>query len=193
MANWIEVSRAHAAVAKAIKDGNIIKQPCEVCKSEDAEAHHEDYSKPLDVRWLCRSHHRQRHMEIGHPLMDHWTVMNIRGVPIEVVRDAKIRALDLNVSLKDLVIAAVEAYCKTTIEPVRTVTPVRNEKMITSAKQACDHHAIGEDEKPIAREAEKPADSEKSAKAGRCPKCDGPTIPWGPMRRCPKCLQNWPV
>lgn len=40
------------------------KQPCEVCGSSvKPEAHHDDYSKPLDVRWLCFDHHRQWHTE----------------------------------------------------------------------------------------------------------------------------------
>ena len=37
------------------------KKPCEVCGSEKVDAHHDDYLKPLDVRWLCRKHHMQVH------------------------------------------------------------------------------------------------------------------------------------
>jgi hypothetical protein len=40
-------------------------QPCEVCGLVDADAHHDDYAKPTDVRWLCRSHHRQHHAKFG--------------------------------------------------------------------------------------------------------------------------------
>lgn len=42
----------------AIAAGTIIRQPCEVCAAEPAESHHEDYSKPFDVKWLCFTHHR---------------------------------------------------------------------------------------------------------------------------------------
>lgn len=45
-------------VNNAIRDGKIARQPCEVC-GRKAQAHHEDYSKPLDVRWLCFQHHRE--------------------------------------------------------------------------------------------------------------------------------------
>lgn len=50
---------AHYEVSNAIRDGRLARQPCEVC-GDPAEAHHEDYSKPLDVQWLCFKHHRQR-------------------------------------------------------------------------------------------------------------------------------------
>lgn len=43
-----------------IKRGVIQKQGCEVCGSE-AEAHHEDYTNPKDVKWFCRPHHLQWH------------------------------------------------------------------------------------------------------------------------------------
>lgn len=56
-----EKNKAHCLVARAIRSGKLIRQPCEVC-GEKAQAHHDDYSKPLDVRWLCFKHHR----EIGH-------------------------------------------------------------------------------------------------------------------------------
>lgn len=39
----------------------LTKQPCEVCGETEVEAHHEDYSKPLNVRWLCRQHHIDIH------------------------------------------------------------------------------------------------------------------------------------
>ncbi len=40
-----------------LKRGKIIKEPCLICGSENVEAHHEDYNKPLEVIWLCREHH----------------------------------------------------------------------------------------------------------------------------------------
>jgi hypothetical protein len=37
-----------------------MKEPCVACDSEKSEMHHEDYSKPLEVWWLCRKHHMRR-------------------------------------------------------------------------------------------------------------------------------------
>lgn len=56
--------RAMLLVQSAIYHGTLIRQPCELC-GKQAEAHHDDYSKPLEVRWLCRSHHRQHHVRFG--------------------------------------------------------------------------------------------------------------------------------
>lgn len=53
---------AHSKVRRAIRLGNLHRQPCEACKStKDIEAHHDDYSKPLNVRWLCSTHHSEWH------------------------------------------------------------------------------------------------------------------------------------
>ena len=52
---------AHWATSNTIRDGRLIRQPCEVCGHEPAEAHHDDYNKPLDVRWLCTTHHAEHH------------------------------------------------------------------------------------------------------------------------------------
>lgn len=51
---------AQYAVSNAKRDGKLIRQPCEIC-GEHAQAHHDDYSKPLDVRWLCATHHAEWH------------------------------------------------------------------------------------------------------------------------------------
>lgn len=52
---------AHAALRSGLRHGLLQKQPCERCGAEDAEAHHDDYDRPLSVRWLCRKHHKQIH------------------------------------------------------------------------------------------------------------------------------------
>jgi hypothetical protein len=41
-----------------------MKSPCEVCGNQKAEAHHDDYSKLLEVRWLCDEHHKQHHRKM---------------------------------------------------------------------------------------------------------------------------------
>lgn len=45
----------------AKKKGDLIQEPCEFCDSEEVVMHHDDYDKPLDVRWLCKVHHREIH------------------------------------------------------------------------------------------------------------------------------------
>src|ERR1051326_8943148 len=51
-------SNARAYLNVYIRRGKIYKQPCEVGQTRrNTEGHHEDYSKPLEVRWLCRPHH----------------------------------------------------------------------------------------------------------------------------------------
>ena len=52
---------AQVAMGNALRDGRLTPKPCEVCGHEQAQAHHDDYSKPLDVRWLCTTHHAEWH------------------------------------------------------------------------------------------------------------------------------------
>lgn len=53
------------AVNNAVRDGKLQPKPCEVCGKVRAVAHHDDYNKPLEVRWLCQAHHMQWHEENG--------------------------------------------------------------------------------------------------------------------------------
>src|SRR5262245_14183948 len=52
---------AREAVSNAIKSGRLVRGPCEVCGKTPAQAHHDDYRKPLKIRWLCFRHHRLLH------------------------------------------------------------------------------------------------------------------------------------
>lgn len=56
--------KAQHALANAIREGKVQRQSCERCGSLRAQGHHEDYSKPLDVIWLCPAHHGERHREL---------------------------------------------------------------------------------------------------------------------------------
>lgn len=61
-----ERRRANITVGCAIASGKLTRLPCETCGSRRyVEAHHDDYAKPLAVRWLCKSHHRQHHVKFG--------------------------------------------------------------------------------------------------------------------------------
>lgn len=47
---------------RLVKQGIVKRLNCEVCGSDkNIEAHHEDYERPLDVKWLCRVHHDEHH------------------------------------------------------------------------------------------------------------------------------------
>jgi hypothetical protein len=64
-ANNREKKRAHLAVNYAIKSGKLVRMPCEKCNSKNAHAHHDNYTKPLAVRWLCPTHHIREHRWIA--------------------------------------------------------------------------------------------------------------------------------
>ncbi len=60
---------AQNVAGKAIAKGVLTRKPCEACGSDPVaadgrsliHAHHDDYNKPLDVRWLCQKHHHEWH------------------------------------------------------------------------------------------------------------------------------------
>ena len=54
----------YAEIKKKITSGEIVKKPCEVCGKEKTQGHHEDYSKPFDLVWLCVRHHQDRHIHL---------------------------------------------------------------------------------------------------------------------------------
>lgn len=56
--------RAQLMVSRAIQRGRLTRQACEICGEAKTDAHHDDYTQPLAVRWLCRLHHRRLHLEL---------------------------------------------------------------------------------------------------------------------------------
>jgi hypothetical protein len=53
---------AQQLLNRYIKSGKIQRSPCEVCgETERIHGHHPDYSKPLEVIWLCPLHHKGIH------------------------------------------------------------------------------------------------------------------------------------
>jgi hypothetical protein len=57
---------ARNEVRKALLRGDLVRQPCERC-GKPGHAHHDDYQRPLDVRWLCRKHHLEEHAQAPEP------------------------------------------------------------------------------------------------------------------------------
>lgn len=62
------VRRAHRAVRSALARGELVRP--DVCEQADRgdclgkiEGHHDDYAKPLEVRWLCQRHHAEADRE----------------------------------------------------------------------------------------------------------------------------------
>ena len=55
--------KARNAVSNAVRDGRLLRpDQCSHCHTKcRPHGHHEDYSKPLDVVWLCAACHRQFH------------------------------------------------------------------------------------------------------------------------------------
>lgn len=63
------IKRAAHIVEHAVTKGILVRQACESChddgKFKDGRSkihgHHDDYNKPLEVRWLCQKCHHEWH------------------------------------------------------------------------------------------------------------------------------------
>lgn len=64
-----ERRKANTLLGNAVRDGRVVPWPvCALPLCESApHAHHPDYSRPLDVVWLCPSHHKQAHALVREP------------------------------------------------------------------------------------------------------------------------------
>jgi hypothetical protein len=69
-AQFPEKALAHRIVRTEVRAGRLIRQSCVYCSDLRAHAHHPDYSKPLDVVWLCQSCHYGLHLL----LRDHYEI-----------------------------------------------------------------------------------------------------------------------
>ena len=65
-------NRARILCKTAIESGKLVRQPCEKCGEARTDAHHDDYTMPLNVRWLCKKchgiEHQKTHCLRGHEL-----------------------------------------------------------------------------------------------------------------------------
>ena len=67
--NWIKNNpikrEAHRLLSSARLTGKLTRpDTCSLCDKECIpHGHHDDYGKPLEVRWLCAKCHRQYHLE----------------------------------------------------------------------------------------------------------------------------------
>ena len=59
-----EKEHARRMLRYAVKSGDVVKLVCQQCQSVKSQAHHLDYSKPLDVIWLCALCHRKLHKTV---------------------------------------------------------------------------------------------------------------------------------
>lgn len=85
LATAAEKRDAYATTAKALRDGVLVRQPCEVCgDAVGIHGHHEDYSKPLEICWLCLWHHRERHKRLGWPRFGRKRTGGVYVCPIQI-------------------------------------------------------------------------------------------------------------
>jgi len=61
-----ERAAIYRQVNAALKAGTIRQTDCADCGAYSQHAHHEDYSKPLEVIWLCADCHARRHRAEQH-------------------------------------------------------------------------------------------------------------------------------
>jgi hypothetical protein len=64
MEKYPEKKRAVMDVRNAIRRGDMVRLPCEVCGLKRSHGHHDDYSRPLEVKWFCALHHKVYHMKL---------------------------------------------------------------------------------------------------------------------------------
>jgi hypothetical protein len=62
-----EKVKARKRLVEAIKNGKLKRENCSICNSPNSHAHHDDYTKPLEVKWFCPLHHSEYHKTVYKP------------------------------------------------------------------------------------------------------------------------------
>lgn len=55
------IDKSRYIVSHNLETGKLKKGDCVICGSKNVQAHHEDYTKPLKVVWMCPTHHKRFH------------------------------------------------------------------------------------------------------------------------------------
>ena len=76
MKKYPEKNQSRIDLRNAVASGKVKRQPCEVCGNPKSQGHHHDYSKPLDVKWLCARHHAEDHSKIFYGVKDLSKLLN---------------------------------------------------------------------------------------------------------------------
>jgi len=92
----------------ALANGTLIKQPCEVCNSKKSEMHHADYSKPLEVMWLCKEHNEKWHTK--HPKLEGYRERIMIPVSAETHAQIKREAKEMGLTMNDYLEFLFENY-----------------------------------------------------------------------------------
>lgn len=54
--------KARSVVNSHLRNGRIVREICSFTECEEiGHAHHDNYSRPLDIVWVCRKHHENLH------------------------------------------------------------------------------------------------------------------------------------
>lgn len=56
--------QSRMVAARARRTGRLVPLPCELCGAKKVHGHHEDYTRPLEVRWLCQPCHSSLHPKV---------------------------------------------------------------------------------------------------------------------------------
>ena len=88
-----EKVKAHWTVSNAIRYGKLIRKACENCGNEKSHAHHEDYTQPLKIKWLCHNCHWVAHGWVKNKLPKknklHKGSKSIKSKHIELIKELR--------------------------------------------------------------------------------------------------------
>lgn len=61
LARHAVADKARGTLRQAVRNGHVQRGACGICGKLNAHGHHEDYTQPLAVLWLCHTHHTLIH------------------------------------------------------------------------------------------------------------------------------------
>lgn len=88
-----------------VRRGLLPRKPCAVCgSSAELEKHHFDYSRPVEIIWLCKAHHRAIHrgeiscegLEITTPNYKY----RVKQLPARIPQEIKERRVNIRRALR---------------------------------------------------------------------------------------------